>query len=82
MTTASTQRRELDHRTTNRIDVTLFWTETTNAVTVAVIDTLSSEALEFEVAGTMALDAFNHPYAYAATHQVRNLRATRLAATR
>jgi hypothetical protein len=83
MTTAApTQRRELAHRTTNGIDVTLLWTKITNEVTVAVIDTVSDEALEFEVAGTSALDAFNHPYAYALTPQVRNLRATRLTASR
>jgi hypothetical protein len=80
MTTAATaQRRELAHRSTNGIEVTLLWTKTTNEVTVAVINRVSDEALEFDVAGTMALDAFNHPYAYAVTRQVRDLRATRLA---
>jgi hypothetical protein len=65
--TSLTERRELDHRTTNGIEVTLFWSTATNRVTIAVLDTHSDESLEFDVDGTVALDAFKHPYAYAAT---------------
>jgi hypothetical protein len=78
-TSAATERRELAHRTTNGIEVALLWTESTNRVTIAVADTHSGEELEFEVDGSRALDAFNHPYAYAATARLRNTRATRLA---
>jgi hypothetical protein len=39
----------------------------------AVLDTRSEQALEFEVDGSAALDAFNHPYAYAATRRVRSV---------
>jgi hypothetical protein len=36
-----------------------------------VLDTRADDAVEFEVAGRTALDAFNHPYAYAAAaHRV------------
>ncbi|MGN6871147.1 MAG: hypothetical protein ACTHMY_22360 [Solirubrobacteraceae bacterium] len=63
--TASSERRELAHRTSDGIDVTLFWIKTSDRVTIAVLDTRSGEILEFEVAGSAALDAFNHPYAYA-----------------
>jgi hypothetical protein len=80
-TAAATQRRELAHRASNGIEVFLFWTKTTDVVSVAVIDSLSDEALEFEVRGDMAMDAFNHPYAYAATPRVRNVRAMRLSAS-
>ena len=66
-TSAATQRRELAHRSTNGIDVTLLWTKASNVVTIAVVDSHSGEELEFDVAGSRALDAFNHPYAYAAT---------------
>ena len=63
--TALTERRELAHRTSDGIDVTLFWTKPSNRVTVAAVDTRSGEILEFDVPGSAALDAFNHPYAYA-----------------
>jgi hypothetical protein len=67
MTTALTERRELAHRTSDRVDVTLFWTQPLHRVTIAVLDAHSEEALEFEVDSAYALDAFNHPYSYAAT---------------
>jgi hypothetical protein len=81
-TSAATERRELAHRTGNGIEVTLLWTKSTNMVTIAVIDSHSAEQLEFEVDGSYALDAFNHPYAYAANHRARGTHPTRLVATR
>ena len=54
----------------------LLWTKATNRVAIAVADTHSGEELEFEVAGSRALDAFNHPYAYAATVRVHSTQAT------
>jgi hypothetical protein len=63
--TAFSDRRELDHRTSDGIEVTLFWSTPSGRITIAVVDTRSDEALEFEVDGDAALDAFNHPYAYA-----------------
>jgi hypothetical protein len=67
--TAFTDRRELAHRTSDGIEVTMFWTKATNRITVAVLDSHSDESLTFEVGGRDALDAFNHPYAYAATRR-------------
>lgn len=64
--TAITERRELDHRTSDGIEVTLFWSKPSDQITIAVVDTRSGDALEFEVDAGDALDAFNHPYAYAA----------------
>ena len=64
--TAITERRELDHRTTDGIEVTLLWSKASDRITIAVVDTRSDEALEFEVDSSAALDAFKHPYAYAA----------------
>ena len=73
-TTPSNDRRELAHRHNDGIGVTLFWNEGTTRVTVDVFDSHSGERLEFEADGSLALDAFNHPYAYAALrsqpHQV------------
>ena len=68
--TAFTDRRELAQRTSDGIEVTLFWNKPSAQVTVAVLDTRSEQALEFEVDGSRALDAFKHPYAYAATVRV------------
>jgi hypothetical protein len=73
--TAPTDRRELAHRASDGIEVTLFWTKRSNGVTVAVLDTRSDERLEFDVERAAALDAFNHPYAYAASRRVRPVRA-------
>jgi hypothetical protein len=78
--TASTERRELAHRTSDGIEVTLFWSKPSNQVTIAVLDSRSHETLEFEVDGTAALDAFNHPYAYASTARARNLATTHVPA--
>jgi hypothetical protein len=79
--TAFTTRRELAHRASDGIEITLFWSEPCNQVTITVLDTRSHEALEFEVAGSTALDAFNHPYAYAATQSVRNIAPLGVAVT-
>jgi hypothetical protein len=72
---AFSQRRELAHRSSDGIEVTLFWSKPSDQITIAIVDTRSDEALEFEVVGTAALDAFNHPYAYAAAHHAHD-RAT------
>jgi hypothetical protein len=74
-TSTATERRELAQRSSYAIEVTLFWTESTNLVTIEVIDPHSADGLEFEVDGSAALDAFNHPFAYAATRRVRRAQA-------
>jgi hypothetical protein len=79
--TASNNRRELAHRQSDGFDVTLFWIEGTNEVTIAVLDSRSGEALQFDVDGNAALDAFNHPYAYAATERVRSVAPLSVAVT-
>jgi len=71
MATAVANRRELDHRASNGIEVTLFWIQPTNRVSVEVLDSRFDEVFEFEVDGSVALDAFNHPFAYAALHCAR-----------
>jgi predicted lipase len=72
-TTELIGRRELAHRTNDGIDVTLFWSKASNRVTISVLHTRSATALEFDVDGADALDAFNHPYAYAATSGARHI---------
>ena len=78
--TAFPARRELAHRSNDGVEVTLFWSKPSNRVTIAVLDSHSGEILEFEVDGVAALDAFNHPYAYAATHRAPGLATTPLTA--
>ena len=76
-TTEVPERRELAHRTNDGFDVTLFWSRASNRVTISVYNARSATALEFEVDGADALDAFNHPYAYAATRGARHIATPR-----
>jgi hypothetical protein len=76
MTTRTINRRtELAHRASGGIDVYLFWNEPTSRVTVGVLDARGDDGFEFEVDGRHALDAFNHPYAYAARTDTPDLGA-------
>jgi hypothetical protein len=56
--------RELDHRESDGMSVTLLWYEEGNRVAVRVVDRETEEEFELEVAGRDALDAFHHPQAY------------------
>ena len=57
----------LAKRTNAGIQVTLLWAQDTNAVAVLVRDDNTEDQFELSVEpGTNALDAFEHPYAYAA----------------
>lgn len=58
--------RELDRRTGEGLDVRLLWDPQTDRVSVAVHDSHLDEFFELAVDGADALDAFRHPYAYAA----------------
>jgi hypothetical protein len=72
MTTTIDGRTELAHRAGGGIDVYLFWNESTRRVTVGVLDPQGDDSFELEVDGRHALDAFHHPYAYAARHHARD----------
>ena len=58
--------RELDRRQSDGIEVTLLWNARTKAVSVSVVEERSAASFQFEVPPAAALDAFHHPYAYAA----------------
>jgi hypothetical protein len=60
--------RELDFRRSNSTAVRLLWRKSDNQVRVAVRDLESDAIFELVVRPEHALDAFNHPYAYAAQH--------------
>jgi hypothetical protein len=63
--------RELDHRTSDGIDVWLLWNQAADQVVVAVFDAKSGEAFEIPVRdGERARDVFHHPFAYAAHHRI------------
>ena len=57
---------ELASRTSNGLEVTLLWQRDDENVHVRVIDAQTEEAFELTVAAEHALEAFYHPYAYAA----------------
>ena len=57
--------RELDHRASDGIEVRLLWNEDTEDVLVSVAEQ-HGVRFEFQVSPSDALDAFHHPYAYAA----------------
>jgi hypothetical protein len=63
--------RELAHRSGGGIDVSLFWNERTNRVSVTVYDAPADEGFELEVDRRIALDAYHHPFTYAADEQTR-----------
>jgi len=62
--------RELAHRSSDGIDVTLFWRPDTDDLMVCVSDQRRDAYFEIEPDATHALDAFRHPYAYATLSRV------------
>jgi hypothetical protein len=64
--TITDERRELDRRTADGIEVRLLWDPEGDTVSIAVWDHREDEGFELEVERDHALQAFHHPYAYAA----------------
>jgi hypothetical protein len=58
--------RELAARESEGISVRLLWHPRENAVTVSVEDARGGDGFQLAVAPERALDAFHHPFAYAA----------------
>jgi hypothetical protein len=58
--------RELDRRKSDGIAVALLWNARTKAVYVSVVEERSGSSFQFDVPPALALDAFHHPYVYAA----------------
>jgi hypothetical protein len=56
---------ELAHRRHGGLEVALLWQPDENTVSVAVEDERTGEAFEIEVPGDKAMEAFEHPYAFA-----------------
>ena len=70
MTTQTTPR-ELAYRISDGVHVRLLWHPATNRVTVQVADESLDEWFEFEAPCDRALDAFEHPFAYATRQRER-----------
>ena len=58
--------RELASRESDGLAVVLLWHEAEDSVTVSVADSRSGARFELAVENERALDAFYHPFAYAA----------------
>jgi len=60
------QTRELAIRESDGLAVVLLWRPGDDAVTVTVTDERTGDRFQLSVEGDRALDAFYHPFAYAA----------------
>ena len=58
--------RELAHRSADGVEVTLLWNPVSDTISVQVVEHDTEACFDLPVAGDQALNAFNHPYAYAA----------------
>ncbi len=69
--------RELSRRLTGTVEVLLLWHPETDRVGLSVRDLATGAGFHLEVASADAIDAFYHPYAYAARRETsyRVLRA-------
>ena len=57
---------ELDRREGDGVTVSLLWRKDGNITSIAVTDDRTGEDFELVVTPDRALDAFHHPFAYAA----------------
>jgi hypothetical protein len=65
-TTENSTPRELDARSCDGLDIRLLWNPGDDSVQVAVADARTGELFTIPVASQHALEAFHHPFAYAA----------------
>jgi hypothetical protein len=65
--TTHTAPRELDSRSADGIDVQLLWHPAESSISVVVYDATHDATFEVTVDLADALDAFHHPFAYAAS---------------
>jgi hypothetical protein len=66
MSSATPHTRELAARDSDGIHVLLLWHPRENSLTVSVDDARVGDRFQLDVAPDRALDAFYHPFAYAA----------------
>jgi hypothetical protein len=58
--------KELDFRANDGLEVVLLWQADDERLIVEVVDTKVGDAFRLEIMASEAVDAFQHPYAYAA----------------
>ena len=75
---ASKRTLELDFRSNDGLEVALLWQPETNRVTVSVFDAKNGDDFDLDVDPAEAMDAFHHPYAYAANRGVHFVAGTRV----
>lgn len=63
-------RKELDGRSRDGLDVRLLWDPDHDELTVEVLDSRLGDSFELTIDPAHALDAFHHPYAYAASRGI------------
>jgi hypothetical protein len=80
VTTSENRRREMAHRSSNGIEVTLLWGPGHDEIVVEVADHAQNIAFELSVDPDQALDAFQHPYAYASRRMISYETSLRAAA--
>ena len=66
MSDTASYARELADRESDGVHVLLLWHPAENALTVSVEDLRLGDSFQFAVAPERALEAFYHPFAYAA----------------
>jgi hypothetical protein len=64
--------RELAQRLSGTDEILLLWRPATNRVELSVLDRTTGAGFHIEVAPTIAIDSFYHPYAYAVSHENSN----------
>jgi hypothetical protein len=74
---ASKRTRELDYRVNDGLEVRLLWHQETDRISVKVHDAKTGDDFDFEVDASDAMDAFHHPYAYAASRGLEFVAGTR-----
>jgi len=57
-------RRELAHRVSGGLEITLYWRPHDDVVSIAVYQLATEETISFRVPSDRALDAFQHPFVY------------------
>ena len=72
--------RELAHRLSGTVEVRLLWHPEIDRVELSVRDLATGAGFHIEVAPDNAIDAFHHPYAYAARRE-DSYRAVRVETT-
>jgi len=55
---------DLMHRSSDGVDVTLFWHPEADALTLRIVDRNAEHAIELDVPRDRATYAFNHPFSY------------------